>query len=186
MKLRCILGLVLLSAAGVGFALAAETPSLWIDVPFVAQVKNGCGSAAMAMVMEYWEKKAGRGAAGAAADAGKIQAALYSPAEEGIPASAMKRYFEGAGYRAFTFVGDWNELGHHLERGRPLIVSLKASGPRGPLHYIVVVGIDSARRYIYVNDPAQQKMLRLSREGFESEWSATQHWTLLAVPRNID
>lgn len=185
MKLRCILGLVLFSAAGVGFALAAETPSLWIDVPFVAQVKNGCGSAAIAMVMEYWDKKARR-AAGDAADAGKIQAALYSPAEEGIPASAMKRYFESAGYRTFAFVGDWGELGHHLERGRPLIVSLKASGPHGPLHYVVVVGIDSARGYIYVNDPAQQKMLRLSREGFESEWSATEHWTLLAVPRNLD
>jgi ABC-type bacteriocin/lantibiotic exporter with double-glycine peptidase domain len=185
MKLRCILGLVLFSAAGVGFSLAAETPSLWIDVPFVAQVKNGCGSAAMAMVMEYWEKKSGQGAA-VSADAGKIQAALYSPAEEGIPASAMKRYFEQAGYRTFAFEGDWGELGHHLERGRPLIVSLKASGPLGPLHYVVVVGIDSARGTIYVNDPAQQKMLRLSREGFESEWSATEHWTLLAVPRNID
>jgi ABC-type bacteriocin/lantibiotic exporter with double-glycine peptidase domain len=185
MKLRCILGLVLFLAAGVGFALAAETPSLWIDVPFVAQVKNGCGSAAMAMVMEYWEKKTGRSASGAE-DAGKIQAALYSPAEEGVPASAMKRYFEDAGYRTFAFVGDWGELGHHLERGRPLIVSLKASGPHGPLHYVVVVGIDSAKGYIYVNDPAQQKMLRLSREGFESEWSATEHWTLLAVPRSAD
>jgi ABC-type bacteriocin/lantibiotic exporter with double-glycine peptidase domain len=185
MKLRSILGLVLLSAAGVGFALAAETPSLWIDVPFVAQVKNGCGSAAIAMVMEYWEKKAGRGGAGSS-DAGKIQAALYSPSDEGIPASAMKRYFEGAGYRTFAFVGDWGELGHHLGRGRPLIVSLKASGPHGPLHYVVVVGIDSARGTIYVNDPAQQKMLRLSREGFESEWRATEHWTLLAVPRSVD
>jgi len=185
MKLRCILGLVLFSAAGVGFALAAETPSLWIDVPFVAQVKNGCGSAAMAMVMEYWEKKTGRTAQGSA-DAGKIQATLYSPAKEGIPASAMKRYFESAGYQTFAFVGDWGELGHHLERGRPLIVSLKASGPHGPLHYVVVVGIDSAKGYIYVNDPAQQKMLRLSREGFESEWSATEHWTLLAVPRSAD
>jgi ABC-type bacteriocin/lantibiotic exporter with double-glycine peptidase domain len=185
MKMRSILGLVLLSAAGAGFALATEAPSLWIDVPFVTQVKNGCGSAAMSMVMEYWDKKAGRGA-GDSADAGKIQAALYSPAEEGIPASAMKKYFESAGYRTFAFVGDWGELGHHLGRGRPLIVSLKASGPHGPLHYVVVVGIDWARGYIYVNDPAQQKMLRLSREGFESEWSATEHWTLLAVPRNLD
>src|ERR1700688_2219615 len=185
MKLRCILGLVLLLGAGVGFALAAETPSLWIDVPFVAQVKNGCGSAAIAMVMGYWEKKTEHGA-GDSVDAGKIQAALYSPAEEGIPASAMKRYFEDAGYRTFRFVGDWGELGHHLERGRPLIVSLKPSGPHGPLHYVVVVGIDSARGTIYLNDPAQQKMLRLSREGFESEWKATEHWTLLAVPRNVD
>jgi ABC-type bacteriocin/lantibiotic exporter with double-glycine peptidase domain len=185
MKLRCIPGLALFAAASVGFALAAETPSLWIDVPFVGQVKNGCGSAVMAMVMEYWEGKTGHGA-GDSADAGKIQAALYLPAEEGILASAMKKYFENAGYRTFTFVGDWGELGHHLERGRPLIVSLKASGPHGPLHYVVVVGIDSARGTIYVNDPAQQKMLRLSREGFESEWKATEHWTLLAVPRNVD
>ena len=185
MKLRCILGLVLFSAAGVGFALAAETPSLWIDVPFVAQVKNGCGSAVMAMVMDYWEKKAGRSASSAAV-AEKIQAALYSSVEEGIPASAMKRYFEEAGYRTFAFAGDWNELGHHLQRGRPLIVSLKASGPHGPLHYVVVVGIDSARGYIYLNDPAQEKMLRVSREGFESEWKATEHWTLLAVPRSLD
>jgi ABC-type bacteriocin/lantibiotic exporter with double-glycine peptidase domain len=185
MKLRRILGLLLFVAAGAGIALAAPAPSLWIDVPFVAQVKNGCGSAAIAMVMEYWEKKTGR-ATSSAADAEKIQAALYSPAEEGIPASAMKRYFDGAGYRTFVIVGDWGELGHHLERGRPLIVSLKASGPHGPLHYVVVVGIDRARGYIYVNDPAQQKMLRLSREGFESEWGATEHWTLLAVPRSVD
>jgi ABC-type bacteriocin/lantibiotic exporter with double-glycine peptidase domain len=185
MKLRRILGLVLYAAAGTGIALAAETPSLWIDVPFVAQVKNGCGSAAIAMVMEYWEKKTGW-TASSTANAEKIQAALYSPAEEGISASAMKRYFDGAGYRTFAFVGDWGELGHHLERGRPLIVSLKASGPHGPRHYVVVVGIDSARGYIYVNDPSQQKMLRLSREGFESEWSATEHWTLLAVPRSAD
>ena len=185
MKLRRILGLALFSMVSVGLALATETPSLWIDVPFVAQVKNGCGSAVIAMVMEYWEKKTGRGSMGSA-DAGKIQAALYSPAEEGIPASAMKSYFEGAGYRTFGFVGDWGELRHHLERGRPSIVSLKASGPHGPLHYVVVVGIDSERGNIYVNDPAQQKMLRLSREGFESEWKATEHWTLLAVPRNVD
>jgi ABC-type bacteriocin/lantibiotic exporter with double-glycine peptidase domain len=185
MKLRCILGLALFSVVSVGLALAAETPSLWIDVPFVAQVKNGCGSAVIAMVMEYWEKKTAHGT-GDSADAGKIQAALYSLTEQGIPASAMKRYFENAGYQTFTFVGDWNELRHHLERGRPLIVSLKASGPHGPLHYVVVVGIDSARSTIYVNDPAQQKMLRLSREGFESEWKATEHWMLLAVPRNVD
>jgi len=70
---------------------------------------------------------------------------------------------------------------HHLERGRPLIVSLKASGPHGPLHYVVVVGIDSAKGTIYVNDPAQQRCCGISREGFESEWSATEHWTLLAV-----
>ena len=182
MNRRRILGLALFAAAGAAIGLAAQTPALWIDVPFIAQSKNGCGSAAIVMVMDYWTQKTGQvplGAAGAA----KIQQALYSPKEEGIPARAMQRFFEDSRYLAFAFSGDWTALQRHVSRGRPLIVALQASGPRGPLHYVVVVGIDPSRAYIYVNDPAQQKMLRLSREGFETEWSATQYWTLLAVPR---
>lgn len=182
MNRRCILGLVLLFAAGAAFALAAETPALWIDVPFIAQSKDGCGSAAIAMVMDYWSNKSGQSALGAAG-AARIQRTLYSPKEEGIPARSMQRYFEESGYRVFAFAGDWSELQRHVSRGRPLIVALGASGPHGPLHYVVVVGIDATQGYVYVNDPAQQKMLRLSREGFESEWSATHNWTLLAVPR---
>jgi uncharacterized protein YvpB len=65
-------------------------------------------------------------------------------------------------------------------------VSLKASGPLEPLHYVVVVGIDAERGYVYMNDPAQQKLLRISREGFESEWNPTQNWALLAVPQSGD
>ena len=178
-----MLAAVVFSVAGAGYALAGATGEAWIDVPFVAQAKNGCGSASIAMVMMYWEKKEGRSARGGTADAGKIQEALYSRAEGGIPASAMKRYFEEAGYRAFTFRGDWEELGRHLGKGRPLIVALKSSGAHGPLHYVVVVGMDAESGYVYVNDPAQGKMLRVSREGFESEWSGAHNWTLLAVPR---
>jgi uncharacterized protein YvpB len=43
--------------------------------------------------------------------------------------------------------------------------------------------MDAESGYVYVNDPAQGKMLRVSREGFESEWSGAHNWTLLAVPR---
>jgi len=98
----------------------------------------------------------------------------------------MQKYFRESGYRVFAFQGEWSDLQHHLKQGRPLIVSLKASGPHGPFHYVVVVGIDGARGYVFVHDPAQQKMLRISREGFESQWSSTHHWTLLAVPRTGD
>jgi len=185
MKRLIIIGLFLISAAGAGLALAAETGAIWTDVPFIAQAKNGCGSAAISMVMQYWEKKDGQGSR-RSADTEKIQAALFSRAEGGIPASRMQKYFVESGYRVFTFQGNWTDLKYHLEQGRPLIVGLKASGPHGPLHYVVVVGIDSERGYIFVNDPAQQKMLRISRRGFESEWSYTYDWTLLALPRTDD
>jgi ABC-type bacteriocin/lantibiotic exporter with double-glycine peptidase domain len=182
MRLRRLAGLFMVAAALSGLSQTAAAPAIWIDVPFTAQTKDGCGSASLAMVMQYWEHQAGQPTA-PDADPLKIQAALFSPSAKGIYASSMQRYLRDAGYRVFAFDGTWDDLRHHLALGRPLIVSLKASGPHGPLHYVVVVGLDSERGYVYVNDPAQQKMLRISRQGFESEWSYTRHWTLLAVPQ---
>ena len=182
MKFHVIFILMLVSVASAGLPLAAETPAIWIDVPFVPQVRDGCGSASISMVLQYWANRNGQ-ASPDLADPEKIQEALFSPAQGGIAASRMEAYFQKSGYRTFAFTGDWSDLKHHLEQGRPLIVSLKASGPHGPLHYVVVVGIDSQRGYLFVNDPAQQKMLRISLQGFESEWSPAHHWTLLVVPR---
>ncbi len=182
MKFSVIFVLLLASAAWTGLPLAAEAPAIWIDVPFVPQVSDGCGSASISLVLQYWANKNGQ-ASPDFANPEKIQTALFSPAKGGIAASRMQAYFQESGYRTFAFRGEWRDLEHHLEQGRPLIVSLKASGPLGPLHYVVVVGMDSQRGYLFVNDPAQQKMLRVSRQGFESEWNSAHHWTLLVVPR---
>lgn len=185
MKARAIILFFLICAASVVSVLAAQPPGLWIDVPFVAQTRDGCGSAAISMIMQYWERRAGQAVTNSA-DPERIQAALYSASGGGIPASRMREYFQASGYQAFAFRGNWSDLKHHVQEGRPLIVSLKASGPLGPLHYVVVVGIDPERGYVYMNDPAQQKLLRISREGFESEWNPTHDWTLLAVPQSGD
>ena len=98
----------------------------------------------------------------------------------------MRDYFEKSGYHAFAFQGKWEDLENHIKQGRPLIVSLRASAPSRALHYVVVVGIDPERNNLFLHDPAQQKMLRISRQGFESEWNPTHNWTLLAVPRSSD
>jgi ABC-type bacteriocin/lantibiotic exporter with double-glycine peptidase domain len=183
MKARAMLLVVLLCAVRTECVFAA--PGTLIDVPFVRQTRDGCGSASISMVIRYWEKKGGQSAP-PAADAMKIQAALFSHAAGGIPASMIQKYFQESGYRAFAFQGEWEDLKHHIEQGRPLIVSLRAGGPFAPLHYVVVVGIDPNRGFVFLNDPAQQKMLRVSREGFESEWNPTHNWTLLAVPQSVD
>jgi ABC-type bacteriocin/lantibiotic exporter with double-glycine peptidase domain len=180
-KARAIVALMGTWIAVAGTVFATDPPTIWIDVPFVSQSKDGCGSAAISMVMQYWAKHAGQSAS-PQMDAAKIQELLYSSPQKGIPASAMEKYFQEQGYRAFTFRGEWRDLQHHLQQGRPLIVSLKASGARGPLHYVVAVGIDTEREFIFLNDPARGKMLRMSREGFQSEWESAKNWTLLAVP----
>lgn len=165
-----------------GLFAAAQTESLWLDVPFVKQEKDGCGAASIAMVMQYWQKQAGGDVR--ASDAALIQQALYSPHAHGIYASDMERYFQQHGFRAFAFAGTWDDLRRHLEKGRPLIAALKPSPGESTRHYVVVVGLDSQQNIVLVNDAAQRKLLKEDRSSFEKEWSALGRWTLLAVPQN--
>ncbi len=36
-----------------GILMAADPAGIWLDVPFIAQEKDGCGAASIAMVMQY-------------------------------------------------------------------------------------------------------------------------------------
>jgi predicted double-glycine peptidase len=162
---------------------ATESTGVWLDVPFVRQEKNGCGAATVAMVMQYWLKHQGRPAS-QSADAAEIHRALYVPDASGIYASSMGRYLQQHGFRTFSFRGEWEDMQQHLQKGRPLIVALKPSGDDASLHYVVVAGMDWERGILLLNDPAQRKLLKRDRSGFEKQWSATGKWTLLALPQS--
>ncbi len=156
------------------------SPAVWIDVPFVQQQKDGCGAAVIAMVMQYWQQHQSKPAS-PASDSAHIFAALDRKAVHGIYAADMLHYFQQNGYRAFAFAGEWADLERHLAKGRPLIAALNP-GKGLPLHYVVIVGVDTAQHILLVNDPAQRKLLKVDAARFEKEWIAAGHWTLLAVP----
>ena len=164
-----------------GIAAAQEHTGRWIDVPFVAQQKDGCGAATIAMVMQYWQQH-GATASTRAAEYKQIDSSLHADAAHGIFASDMVRYFEQNGYRAFALAGTTADLEQHLAKGRPIIVALKP-GAGLPLHYAVVAGLDSASHTVLLNDPAQRKLLKEDSDRFEHEWSAAGHWMLLALPK---
>ncbi len=169
------------------FSLAAPAQSvdpparaIWIDVPYVHQPRDGCGAASLSMVMQYWAHQQGHPAS-PASDVATIQRELYDPAAHGILASSMQSYLRDQGYLAFPLNGHWSDLEAQVQKGRPLIVALRPQGQR-ELHYVVVDGIDPARGLVTMNDPALRKMLSQERAPFEKDWSATNHWMLLAVP----
>jgi|SRR3954451_18236896 ABC-type bacteriocin/lantibiotic exporter with double-glycine peptidase domain len=174
-----VLGTILCLGA---IAFAAMQPGIWLDVPFVQQERDGCGSASIAMVMQYWSQQQGR-PAGPNSAALEIQRVLYSRQAHGIYASQMQQYFEEQGFQTFAFRGDWNDLKQHLGKGRPLIVALKPGARDVPLHYVVIAGLDWDQNLVLVNDPAQRKLLKQDRSSFEREWSAANQWTLLALPQ---
>jgi predicted double-glycine peptidase len=159
--------LVLAALLG-GFAAGAA--DLRLDVPFVAQEKNGCGAASLAMVLGYWGK--------AEVDVAAIHQQLYDAGARGVYASAMDRYMRASGFSSYAFRGEWSDLQQHLGKGRPLIVGLKPG--RGDLHYVVATGLEGDA--VLLHDAADRRFVKRSRAEFEKQWRGTGNWTLLALP----
>ena len=176
------LGLFLLLFLG-RFAQTApqEGAGVWLDVPFIKQSEDGCGSAAISMLLQYWNAH-GMAVDAHRADAEVIQEQLYSPKARGIYASDMESYVKASGFRVFAINGEWKDLQEHLTHGRPLIVSLQPGEAKTPLHFVVVTGIDWRSGAVFVNDPARGKLLRIERMDFEKEWRPNRNWMLLALP----
>jgi predicted double-glycine peptidase len=178
---------ILLLAASLAFSVlaagapSAGSPGVLLNVPFVRQRRNGCGEASISMLMRYWEGQQ-RKPMSPRARPSAIERAL-DPHDRGVADTAMVSYLRQSGFRVFTFGGQWKDLRENLSAGRPLIVALAPEGDNDPLHYAVVAGIDWKRNFIFLNDPAQRKLFRVSWDRFAAEWSATGRWTLLAVPK---
>jgi ABC-type bacteriocin/lantibiotic exporter with double-glycine peptidase domain len=183
-RLAC--GLVLLLFLGhSGQPVPQETVGVWLEVPFVKQSEDGCGSAAISMVMQYWNAHGARIDL-RRADAAVIRKQLYSRRARGIYASDVESYLKDSGFRTFPFNGDWKDLQEQLQQGRPLIVSLQPGSTRAPLHYVVVTGMDWRSAAVFVHDPARGKLLRIERADFEKEWQSNRNWMLLALPEKAE
>jgi ABC-type bacteriocin/lantibiotic exporter with double-glycine peptidase domain len=154
---------------------------VWLDVPFVKQGEDGCGSAAISMVLRYWNAH-GATVDSQRTDAAAIQRQLYSRKARGIFASDMETYLKASGFRVFLLDGNWADLQEHLKQGRPLIVSLQPGRVSAPLHYVVVTGIAWQHDAVFIHDPARGKLLRVERTDFEKQWRPNRNWMLLVVP----
>jgi predicted double-glycine peptidase len=153
----------------------AAVAGFWLDVPFVHQQANGCGSASVWMVLQYWKTPS-------IPDLTQIHQDLFSKKADGIYASDMERYFRRQGFQTFVLEAGWQDLSEEIAQGRPIIVALERR-PRGaPLHYVVVAGVDPDQQVVWLNDPAERKLLPMRRKDFERQWRSTNNWALLALP----
>src|SRR2546425_9562136 len=107
---RAAPGLLLLLFLGRFVQLAPqEKAGVWLDVPYVKQSEDGCGSAAISMILQYWNAH-GAHVGEQRADARAIQKKLYSLKGRGIHASDMESYLKESGFRVFPLNGEWKDL----------------------------------------------------------------------------
>src|SRR5205814_6928812 len=120
-KKRDLVGVMVLALSVVA---GTGNSGLWLDVPYILQERDGCGSASLAMVLRYWQSKSVQIAEGRA-DPAKIQSLLYAAKSRGIYASGMEAYLRESGFDVFAFRGEWSDLRSQIAKGRPMIAGVK-------------------------------------------------------------
>lgn len=180
---RAALLLVSLLAAGcastgrsVSLASAARGDG-WSRVENVAEVRqssaDGCGAAALAMVLGHWGRPVSQE---------EIRAASPPPPGQGMRADTLRDLARAQGLQAFLVEGRPGDLEREVGRDRPVLVGVvKRQGRRAYPHYEVVVGYNRERRRIVTLDPARGARER-SMERFAEEWAAAGRLALVVFP----
>ena len=150
-------------------SLPSSGPVRFLDVPYIQQSEALCGGAAVAMVMRYW------GATGVYAE---TFAPLLDKAAGGIHGADLLRELGGRGWDARSYRGDRAFAQARLAAGQP-VIALIEDRP-GTYHYVVVVAWANGR--VVHHDPARAPYRVASEDAFLQAWSASQFWTLLALP----
>jgi hypothetical protein len=149
--------------------------SIALPVPYVAQEKDTCGAAALAMVMDYWGREVPHG---------EISTALVEEELQGIRGSRLAEFARARGMTAIAFAGEWDVVREHLAKGRPVVLAIDAG--RGRLHDVVALGIDDGRAEVIVHDPARGPERRIGKKDLEKKWAKSGRWALLVTPRDTD
>jgi ABC-type bacteriocin/lantibiotic exporter with double-glycine peptidase domain len=140
-----------------------------LDVPFVPQVEDTCGAAALTMVLRFWGQDASHDA---------LAAELQARELKGVAGSRLAEAARTRGLGANAYRGDARQLREYVEKGRPLIVAWDMG--RGRFHDVVVIGFDGDD--VLVHDPAQGASRKVKERTFEDRWAGAGHWTLLVMP----
>lgn len=140
-----------------------------LDVPFVPQVEDTCGPAALAMVLRFWGRDASHD---------DLAAELGARELKGVAGSRLAAAARTRGLTAVAYRGDPDQLREYVGKGRPLIVAWDMG--RGRFHNVVVVGFEGED--VIVHDPARGASQPVKRAAFEERWAGAGHWTLLVMP----
>jgi ABC-type bacteriocin/lantibiotic exporter with double-glycine peptidase domain len=172
-----VLGLACAACASSGPRPMLSSDAKILDLPFVEQDQMyECGLVSITALCKYWNVEI------PPAETDKL--AQMAREREGLSGGELREALGDLGFDTFLFRG---QLGHgttglftHVDAHRPPLVLLSPEPDRR--HYVLFMGYDEERRETCLLDPVRGRVL-VPYETFEKSWSACNHFTLLAVPR---
>jgi hypothetical protein len=175
-------GAALLTVLGCSYAGEARdfdpgeltTSPGWVSVPEMPlelqKSTEDCGTAALAMVLEYWQIPM---------TPEEWETSSLLIAGKGSRARDLRDLARKKGLQAFLIHGRWEDLRNEVDRGHPVIVGLvKPSNSGAVTHYEVVVAVHPEREIIVTHDPAHGRRQN-SLSGFRKEWDPAGYLTLV-------
>jgi ABC-type bacteriocin/lantibiotic exporter with double-glycine peptidase domain len=148
-----------------------------LDLPFVEQDEmHECGLVSITALCKYWNVDI--------PPAETDRLARMARERHGLSGSELRSALGDLGFDTFLFRGELDHgttgLMTHVDAHRPPLVLLSPEPDRR--HYVLFMGYDDERREACLLDPVRGRVL-VPYETFEKSWSACNHFTLLAVPR---
>ena len=169
-RLLAVVALSLLCNACASYTYRAPHSGREIDIPaFKQKSASTCAAACLFMVARYW---------GSTKTIKEIDHELGSPPRDGYTLGQLQQWARLNGFHAFVFSGSLEDIRHHTQKRRPLIVSLE----KGKQRHSLVVKFVTSTGDIAVMDPAKGGKRTLKRDDFQSRWEPLGRPILLIAP----
>lgn len=146
-------------------------------VPFVKQLDNYCGPAALSSLFAFWK---------APLSQKDIGACVYNDQTFGSNAGDMLLYCRERGFNAYSFNGTPDDLKRYVSAGYPVLTLTRMSRSDENGHYRLVVGYDDEAKTFTLRDSTQPDLVKMPYDEFAYLWGCRGRWAMLAMPRNKD
>ena len=168
---------LILSLVSCSFATHAGDGVLIPDVPFFSQEAYQCGPTALAIVLNYWYKKAGTTYY---VTPDQIAAEIYSPSAKGVLGVDLELYGRRKGFRARQYSSSLADLRYNVDHGIPVIAFVDygfLTYEAG--HFMVVKGYSQTGIIV---DSGRKENHTVSVREMEKVWKRNGYWALVLEP----
>jgi hypothetical protein len=175
---RALLALAVFSLIGAGKAAPARSPApasvALKGVPYVAQLPNYCGPAALSGLFSFWGKSISQSAIGQE---------VYDRRLSATNGADLLLFAREEGFAAYSYLTSLQGLKSQLRAGFPVIVlqQMSAKDTRG--HFRVVTGYNDLSRRFLVRDSNYEEVRSMPYDEFDLNWSPFGRWALIVCPK---
>ena len=143
-------------------------------------VRNYCGPACLAMVLNSWDETRSFSQA-------KIADEIYDSGSQTTYNSELVLYPRNKGFESYSFQGNLRILKELVEKDIPVIVLTKTIKQIAKGHYRVVIGFDDDKGQIIFHDPFFGDRMAMTTKGFMKVWELGKErnqfrWMMAVVP----